>query len=118
MIIREYISKDRERIAELTEKYGLSVPKDSKIIVAENSKGVVEGFVSVRPVLFIEPMISENPIIAVKLWNYVEEKMKEGGIKIIRCFAPQDKLKTYKKLGFYRIFNKMFALEKIIDSEE
>jgi len=60
----------------------------------------------------IEPMVSENPIVAVKLWNYVEEKIKKGGIKVVRCFADTKKEKTYKKVGFYRIFKKMLFLEK------
>ncbi len=118
MIIRNYIpEKDGDEVRELADKHKLNVPIDSKIIVAESNTGKIEGFVSIRPVMFIEPMVSDNPITAVKLWNYVEKKMKDGGIKVIRCFAEPKHEKTYKKLKFYRVFKKMLALEKNFYSE-
>jgi len=112
MRIRDYKKEDYEQVKTLAVKHGLNLPSDSKIIVAESYSGKIEGFVSVRNVLFIEPIVSDNPIMAVKLWNYVEEKIKKGGIKVVRCFADSKKEKTYKKVGFYRIFKKMLFLEK------
>ena len=112
MRTRDYKVEDFEQVKSLAEKHGLNLPSDSKIIVAESNTGKIEGFVALRSVLMIEPMVSENPIVAVKLWNYVEEKIKKGGIKVVRCFADTKKEKTYKKVGFYRIFKKMLFLEK------
>lgn len=111
MIIRDYKNSDYEAITELANKYKISLPSEGKIIVAENSKGKIVAFANIRPVIFIEPFIGENPLVGYQLWEYIKEKSIKGKIKIIRCFAEPKHFKLFRKLGFKRVFNKKIPME-------
>jgi hypothetical protein len=117
MKIRDYIESDFEKVKELAERNGLSFPSEGKIILAEDDNGEIKSFINVRLVTFIEPMASENPVIGKKLFDYVEKKIKEKGIKIIRCFAEEKNVNLFKKLGFYECFGDHKILEKNFYSE-
>lgn len=111
MTIREAKQEDLEQILKLADKHGISIPSEGKIIVAETTTGIIAGFVNIRPVIMIEPFICDNPLGAEKLWEYIKKKSEKGGVKILRCFAQEKHLKLFKRLGFYRIFQKHISLE-------
>jgi hypothetical protein len=117
MKIRDYIDSDSEKVKELAERNSLSLPAEGKIIIAEDDNGEIKSFVNVRLVTMIEPMVSENPVIGKKLFDYVEEKIKGSGIKILRCFAEEKNVNLFKKLGFYECFGDHKILEKNYYSE-
>jgi N-acetylglutamate synthase-like GNAT family acetyltransferase len=117
MKIREYIETDYERAKEFAERNGLSFPKEGKMLIAEDDNGEIKSILNVRLVTMIEPMISENPVIGKKLFDYVEEKIKGKGIKIIRCFSGEKNIELYEKLGFYECFENHKILEKNFYSE-
>lgn len=118
MKIRDYIpEKDYEQVKKLAEKYKLNIPKDGKIIIVENNNGEIKSFVNLRLVLYAEPFVSESPIYGKELWDYIEKKIEEKGIKIIRCFTKGKNLELFKKLGFYEAFGDQTALEKNFYSE-
>lgn len=111
MIVRDAKPEDQEQIEELAKKYGLDLPSEGKIVVAETDEGEIKAFVNLRSVIFVEPFVAENPMLGKKLWDYLKYKSNEGGIKIMRCFAKTENQKLYEKLGFYEIFNDMKAME-------
>lgn len=111
MNIRESKIEDVEQIKALCKKYGLEISREAKVIVAENNYGKITGFIAIRPVIFIEPMICENPIASVKLWKYVKDKLTDGGVGITRIFIKKKYYNLLKKLGFKRIFNKEIPME-------
>lgn len=112
MTIREAKIEDMEQIETLAEKYGLSVPYDGKLIVAEDN-GVIKAFVNIRIVTMIEPFISESPTIGKKLWDYIERKIQKKQFPIIRCFTKQKNEKLFTKLGFSKVFESEITMEKI-----
>ena len=111
MTVRDANKADLDQIKKLAEKNGITIPDEGKLIVAETKEGTITGFVNIRPVFMIEPFICENPLGADRLWEYIQEKSQEGQIKILRCFAQEKHLSLFKKLGFYRIFQKHIPLE-------
>jgi len=111
--IRDYIlENDSSKIKEFSEKYGLFVPEEGKIIIAEDNNGEIKAIANLRYVLMIEPFISENPMTGKKLFDWIENKIKEAGIKIIRCYANDKNAGLFKKIGFYEVFENHKILEK------
>lgn len=117
MKIRDYEISDYPRIKELADKYKINLPYEGKLIVAEDKNGEIKAFANIRLVPMIEPFISENTMIGNKLWNYIEEKTRKGGVKITRCFTESKNEGLFKRLGFYRIFNKHCFMEKSYNQE-
>jgi N-acetylglutamate synthase-like GNAT family acetyltransferase len=111
MIVRDAKEEDLDQIKKLADKNGITIPNEGKLIVAETTTGAIVGFVNIRPVFMIEPFICDNPFGSRKLWEHIQRKSKEGQVKILRCFAQEKHLGLFKKLGFYRIFQKHIPLE-------
>jgi len=111
MIPRPAKPEDYEQINKLSEKHNIDLPNEGKLIVLEDN-GEIKAFVNIRPVLFVEPFISESPIATIKLWGYIKKKFIDGDIKILRCFAQKKHKKFYEKLEFYEIFNDYVSMER------
>ena len=111
-MIRDAEIKDMEQINALAEKYGLSVPSEGKLLVAEEN-GVIKAFVNVRFVTFITPFVSENPVIGKKLWDYVDDRLRKSGIKLVQCFTKEKNVNLFEKLGFNKVFGDQAIMEKI-----
>lgn len=112
MTIREAKIEDIEQVEAMAEKYGLCVPYDGKLLIAEN-EGKIKAFVNVRTVTVITPFVSENPMIGKKLWDYVEEKFQKGGIRLIQCITKEKNINLFKRLGFNKVFGDQVIMEKI-----
>lgn len=112
MDIRLYVDSDYEKVKEFVERNGLAMPSEGQLIINEDETGEIKAAVNLRKVIFIEPLVSESPLHAKKLWDYVEKKIIDNGIKIIRCTAERKNIKLFKKLGFYEAFEKSILLEK------
>ena len=111
MKTRDAKIEDLEQIEALAKKHKLSLPSEGKIIVVETEEGKIEGFVNLRSVVTIEPFICENPLAANKLWEHIRDRSEKGNVKIIRCYAQPKHVSLFKRLGFYRIFEKWNSME-------
>lgn len=118
MKIRERRSEDTRQIIALAERHQMDIPEGGKLILAENDKGEIKAMVNVRLVMMIEPFISESPAASVKLWNDVEAKIKEKGIRLVRCFTDGKNEKLFNKVGFFRVFRDKIIMEKIFPEVE
>jgi hypothetical protein len=110
MTIREFEPMDFEAVKKLSVDNGMLLPTEGKMFVAESAKGDIVGFVVLRAVMFIEPFVCKNPVIAKKLYDFAEWHVRLSEAKIVRCFTKTEKL--LKKLGFYKIFDEYQAMEK------
>ena len=114
MIYRNYIAEDKKQIKELCEKYDIGLPERSMLFVAEDDNDKIVGFIGIKGEVFIEPLISENPVSAVKLFEKAIKHFKNSGIKTIRCICKKEFAETYKKAGFYQVEEEKILMEKEI----
>lgn len=112
MIYRNYIAEDKEQVLALCNKYGIDVPQKSMLFVAEDDQGKIKGIIGVRGEVFIEPLISDNPISAVKLYKEVIKYLKYGNVSRVRCICKEKFIKTYRKVGFEQIEKEKVIMEK------
>ncbi len=111
-MIKIEIQEDRTGLEELASKYGLNLPTDGICITAKDEQGNIKGFVNLRAVLMVEPVVVENnPLITIKLWNFIKQELIKNNITILRGFAKKEHVNFYKKLGFYKIFEDNIPME-------
>lgn len=118
MKIREYKPEDYDKVKDLAEKHNLNLPSEGKIILAEDDEGRIVSFINFRMVLFIEPFVSENPLAGKKLFDEAEKRIKEGNLRIVRCFTDVNNKELLEKLGFYEINELLVPFEKNYYSSE
>jgi len=111
LIYRNAIPEDYEQISKLCCKNDIAFPRNSHVIVAEHS-GVIVGLVGVKTEVFIEPLISENPIAAVKLFDRIEAAVKLSGAKRVRCLTDLSHEDLFTKAGFITIENSKILMQK------
>jgi hypothetical protein len=114
MKIREYQEDDFTQLVDLAKQHNINLPPSGMVNVAEDDAGKIIGTMLIRLVPTIEPFICTNPIASKKLFdvtfNQAREKMID--MNILRCYANQKNVETYKKLGFYEIFKNYSIMEK------
>ena len=111
LIYRNAIPEDYEQIRELCCKNDIAFPRNSHVIVAEHG-GVIVGLAGVKTEVFIEPLISENPIAAVKLFDRIEAAVKLSGAKRVRCIASLENEDRFVKVGFTTVENNKIIMQK------
>lgn len=112
MIIRDYNSSDFDDIEELKRKFNISVPEEGKMIVAwDELKKKVVGFLVLRPVIMIEPIVSENPIAAIKLFDHSQVMLSINGAKVCRAFTKGKVKEQLLKKGWYQAFEGLDIME-------
>lgn len=115
MIYREYIEQtDYEQVKALCDKHGLPFPHNTTLRVAVNESGKIEGLLGTQIRVFIEPLISENPIAAVRLYEQAVQVIKKIGANSIRCICNSEKKGLYEKVGFNQIENNKILMQKEI----
>lgn len=114
MKIREFQTKDLEKLVALAEQHKINIPGYGKIFIAEDNENKIVGFSLVREVMMIEPFICTNPLTAVKLFNKTIDHLKENKVEFVKCFALPERKELYKKLGFIEVFNNYSIMEKEI----
>jgi N-acetylglutamate synthase-like GNAT family acetyltransferase len=117
MVIRVSESSDIDQINELAEKYGLDVPHDGTLVVAEDSEGSIKAFVNLRPVMMVSPFVAENPVMGKKLYDYCEEKLKQNNYSLLQCYVEPYNKGLLEKLGFKQIFSEHIIMEKLLAKE-
>lgn len=111
LIYRTAIPEDEEQIRALCHKNDIAFPANSYLIVAEHG-GTIVGIAGIKTELFFEPLISENPIAAVRLSERVEAAVKLSGAQRVRCLAKPNVVELFRKAGFETIENKKIIMEK------
>lgn len=112
MMYRNYIAEDKDEVIALCNKHGIDVPENSMLFVAEDENDKVVGICGIRAEFFIEPLISENPISAVKLFNKTIKHLQNSQIKRVRCICKEKFARTYEKVGFEQIEKHKIIMEK------
>src|SRR5574337_1287750 len=100
MIARLAKAEDMPKILDLAKENGLSIPQDGIIIIAESDDQDVKAFMNIRIVPFVEPMVSKSPFASQVLFDFVLERMKSGGHKILRAFIREKNTELLSKVGF------------------
>ena len=98
------MNTDVEEIKEYCDKNGFKFPESNSLYISRNENGVINGITGLEIVIKIEPFISDNPIVAKKLYDKILTILQEQNIKKVECFTPDtNKSKVHKlfeKLGF------------------
>ena len=114
MKYRSFQEKDFDDIKLLCEKNNIDLPhRNSFVIVAENNNGQIVGFGSIANLAFIEPLISDNPVVAVNLYNQLLGVAMNQGIKELYCYCNEEREEVFNKVGFEK-----FQAEKLILRKE
>lgn len=114
MIIRDYVPKDFDEIQDLIEKHKIDIPPEGRMFVAVDERlNKVVGFIVLRPVIMIEPIVSDNPIAAIKLHDHVNTLCSLNGTKLLRAFAKDKVKRQLVKKGWHEAFQDYSIMEKI-----
>lgn len=114
MIIRHYRNSDEDQIQELAKKNGILVPEDGLLIIAEDSSGRIVGFINLRYITMIEPLICENPLAGRKLLDEAEMILKANNHQVVRAIVADKVRDLAVKDGFYEVFVGKHIVEKFI----
>ena len=113
MKYRPIREEDIDRIKVLCDKQGIAYPhQNSVIFVAEDINEIV-GFIGITSLPFIEPLISENPVVANNLHQMAIGFLIAQEAKNVFCYCDSDKVELYEKANF-----KVFEADKIIMKKE
>lgn len=111
MNYRLYEARDKQQVEKLCKKHNIDLPVDSVIYVAENEGNVV-GIAGIMVEGWIEPLISENPVSSVKLYERTIKELKLLGFRRVRIICDQKFEKLYNKVGFKKIGTGKILMEK------
>ena len=114
MIIRYYKNTDEDQIQELAKKNGILVPEEGLLIVAEDNSGKIVGFINLRYVPMIEPLICGNPLAGRKLLDEAEMILKVNNQQVMRAIVGDEVRDLAVKDGFYEVFIGKNIVEKFI----
>lgn len=115
MVYRQYNKEtDYDQVMELCMKNKIMFPHEGSLNVAVDNNGIIKGILGVKLNIYLEPLISENPMAAVKLFTYAIKAIKDLGAKQVRLLCSSTKKELYKKVGFYQIEDGKIIMEKEI----
>ena len=105
--------EDLEQIKELCESHNIRVPYNSNVVfVAEDGDKIV-GVVGLKYMPMIEPIISDNSVVAVTLFHMIEAALALQGAQSAICLVKDEKnIKTFQHAGFDITDESMTVMEK------
>lgn len=104
---------DIDRIKVLCDKNDIAYPhQNSVIFIAEDINEIV-GFVGITSLPFIEPLISENPVVANNLHQMAIGFLMAQEARNVFLYCDKNKQELYEKAGF-----SVFQSDKIIMRKE
>lgn len=113
MIYKVLETKDEfEQVEKLCGEHNLNLPLNGFTIIAVDNNTVV-GAVSLRNIAMIEPLVSNNPIVAANLFHKIEGVILANGMQVVRCNTDEKNEKAFTKAGFNKVFDDNIILEKI-----
>ena len=98
---------------ELCIEHNASIPNDGLTMIGVDDTGKVVGAISLRSVFFIEPLVSNNPIVATELFKRMEGVVLAKGANILRCITKEENENRFSKAGFIKVFNNQIVMEKL-----
>ena len=108
--------KDKAKVDTFCLKHNIAPPTDNMItFIAVNMDGVIEGVCGLKQVYQIEPLISENPVVANNLYQRVAGTVQSHEIKKVRALADPLNTKyvrTMAKEGFKIVETNKLILQK------
>ena len=105
-----------EQVEKLCSKHNLNASSSGFTLIAVDNNTVV-GAITLKNVPMIEPLVSDNPVVASKLFNLMEGVILSRGIQVVRCNTDKKNEKAFTKAGFNRVFDDNIILEKIYEVE-
>ena len=102
-----------KQVIALCEKHKINAPTSGIVIIAIEDHKVV-GIIGIKKVAMIEPLISENPLVALGLYERAEGIMLEKGEKVARGYTSVANEKLFNKFGYKEVFQDEIILEKIL----
>lgn len=115
MIYRNYIPGDFEKVVEICKQHKIDVPLQSLVFVAVDDNDAIQGVAGIRHEVFLEPLISDNPIVAGKLYKETLQYLKDKGIKNIKIYCDKSKVKQFEKVGFTQFEPDLIFMQKEIE---
>jgi hypothetical protein len=113
MNYRPYKEDDFERLRQYCSYAGIALPdKGSHLYIAVDKENNICGIIGVKQEIFIEPLISDNPLIANKLYEDIIRNIEISGFKKVRCICNPKFEKLFGKKGFRKIEENKIIMEK------
>lgn len=116
IIYRQATQLHGNQVVELCQKHGIRVPDTGVILVAiDEDSGNVKGVAALKLTYQVEPLISDDPMIALRLASMIEgAAVATNADKLLALVADkkEEEIKVFEKFG-YKITDKNFSvLEK------
>ena len=114
MKYRVAVQSDLRGIESLCRKHNIDVPVNFQVLfVAIDSKNNIVGVSGIKTVHQIEPLISENPVVANNLFQRIEAVAQLNQMNPLRAVVKDDHhIKTFEKAGYKVIMENKTILEK------
>lgn len=105
---------DLRGIGQLCRKHNIDIPTNMGVIfVAVDDKNNIVGVAGLKTVHQIEPLISENPVVANNLFQRIEASAQINMLAPLRAILKDEEhLKTFEKAGYKKIMENKIILEK------
>jgi len=87
-------------------------PRATVMIAVNTETGSIEGIAGIKIEAFFEPLISDNPIVAVGLQQRIEGLAIGSRYENIRCVCGKEKQKLYEKAGYELLEDNKIIMEK------
>lgn len=113
MKYRPIKESDIDRIKILCDKNNIAYPHQNSIIFIAEDINEIVGFVGITSLPFIEPLISENPVVANNLHQMAIGFLIGKEANNVFCYCNKDKQELYGKAGYT-----LFESDKIIMKKE
>ena len=102
MKYRSFKEEDFNDIKFLCDKNKIDLPHRNSFVIVAEDNGKIVGFGSIANLAFIEPLISDNPVVAVNLYNQLLGVAMNQGIKELYCYCDQEREEVFNKVGLDR----------------
>ncbi len=104
--------EDIELVRQKCEQNKIDVPSEGIIVVAVNDLGQLVGCAGLKLKYFIEPLISDNGVVANNLFRMIDGHCLITGASSLRCIADESMEDVYTKAGFETIETGKIIMER------
>lgn len=105
-----------ELLSEYASRYDFTVDPNSVVIYAVD-EGKIKGLISLKNIVVVEPLISENSLTTHALWNMALGILLSRGVREVRANTKTQNVPLYERLGFDVIFPGQVIMEKELSKE-
>jgi hypothetical protein len=112
MKYRPIQTEDIARIKVLCDKNNIAYPHQNSVIFLAEDGNEIVGFIGITSLPFIEPLISENPVVANNLHQMAIGFLLAQDAKDVFCYCNQDKIDLFSKSGFNLFQDNVVIMKK------